>query len=189
MKRGLKKFRLKSEAARLPVPYDFGMTVSRTALRPPSNRFDPRTVSWWRVQWLITTAVPVVPLAVLGLLIPPVRLWLLVPAAAILVLGLAAALALPVWWHRVHRWEVTDTAVYTLTGYFWRTWRIAPMSRIQTVDTTQGPVQRSFGLSTVVVTTASSAGAVKLEGLDQEEAAALAERLTELTDATPGDAT
>ncbi|WP_112134131.1 PH domain-containing protein [Glycomyces dulcitolivorans] len=165
------------------------MTVSRTALRPPSNRFDPRTVPWWRVQWLITTAVPVVPLAVLGLLIPPARLWLLVPAAAILVLGLAAALALPVWWHRVHRWEVTDTAVYTLTGYFWRTWRIAPMSRIQTVDTTQGPVQRSFRLSTVVVTTASSAGAVKLEGLDQEEAAALAERLTELTDATPGDAT
>ncbi|MFB9659202.1 PH domain-containing protein [Glycomyces mayteni] len=165
------------------------MTAPRTALRPPRHRFDPRVKPWWRAQWLITTAVPVVPLAVLGLLIAPARTWLLLPAAAILALGLAAAFTMPAWWFRVHRWEVTDTAVYTLTGYFWRTWRVAPMSRIQTVDTTQGPVQRSFGLSTVVVTTASSAGAVKLEGLDQDEASALAERLTELTDATPGDAT
>ncbi|MCC3762526.1 PH domain-containing protein [Glycomyces sp. TRM65418] len=165
------------------------MNASRTTLRPPRHQFDPRVLPWWRAQWAIATAVPVVPLAVLGLLIAPARSWLLVPAAVLLVIGLATTIVMPVWWHRVHRWEVTDTAVYSLTGYFWRTWRIAPMSRIQTVDTTQGPLQRSFGLSTVVVTTASSAGAVTLEGLDQEQAAALAERLTELTDATPGDAT
>jgi membrane protein YdbS with pleckstrin-like domain len=165
------------------------MSPSTTTLRPPRHRFDPRVLPWWRAQLLIATAVVVVPLGVLGLLIAPARAWFLGPAAAVLVLGLAAALALPVWWHRVHRWEVTDTAVYSLTGYFWRTWRIAPMSRIQTVDTTQGPLQRSFGLSTVVVTTASSAGAVELQGLDQEQASALAARLTELTDATPGDAT
>jgi membrane protein YdbS with pleckstrin-like domain len=165
------------------------MTPSTATLRPPRHRFDPRVLPWWRTQLLIATAVAVVPLGVLGLLITPARAWFLGPAAALLVLGLASALALPVWWHRVHRWEVTETAVYSLTGYFWRTWRIAPMSRIQTVDTTQGPLQRSFGLSTVVVTTASSAGAVELQGLDQEQASALAARLTELTDATPGDAT
>jgi membrane protein YdbS with pleckstrin-like domain len=165
------------------------MSPSATRLRPPRNRFDPRVVSWWRAQSLIATAVLVVPLAALGLFIAPARAWFLAAGAAVLVFGLAEALTLPVWWYRAHRWEVTDTAVYSLTGYFWRTWRIAPMSRIQTVDTTQGPLQRSFGLSTVVVTTASSAGAVELQGLDQEQASALAARLTELTDATPGDAT
>jgi uncharacterized protein len=165
------------------------MTVTGTTLRPPRNRFDDRTVPWWRVQWLITTVVVVAPLVILGVLIEPARTWLLLPAAILGVLGLAITLALPVWWHRVHRWEVTDHAVYTLTGYFWRTWRVAPMSRIQTVDTTRGPLQRSFGLSTLVVTTASSAGAVTLEGLDHEVASALSEELTRLTDATPGDAT
>ncbi|MFG3343211.1 PH domain-containing protein [Glycomyces sp. NPDC048151] len=165
------------------------MTASGTTLRPPQHRFDPRVVPWWRAQGHITTAVLVVPLVVLGILIAPARPWLLGPAAVILVIGVASTLAMPAWWHRVHRWEVTDTAVYTLTGYFWRTWRIAPMSRIQTVDTTQGPLQRKYGLSTLVVTTASSAGEIKLEGLEQEQAAALAARLTEITDATPGDAT
>jgi membrane protein YdbS with pleckstrin-like domain len=166
-----------------------GMNASNTRLRPPQHQFDPRTKPWWRLQFVITYGVLVLPLVVLGVLIAPARLWLLTPAAVIAVIGLFSVLALPTWWHRVHRWEVTDTAVYTLTGYFWRTWRVAPMSRIQTVDTTQGPLQRSFGLSTVVVTTASSAGAVKLEGLDEDQANELAERLTQLTDATPGDAT
>lgn len=165
------------------------MANTSVALRPPRNRFDSRTVAWWRVQLLAATLVGAGPLAVLGLLIEPARAWLLIPAAVVAGIGLATAIAMPVWWHRVHRWEVTETAVYSLTGYFWRTWRVAPMSRIQTVDTTRGPLQRSFGLSTLVVTTASSAGAVKLEGLEHNQAAELAERLTELTDATPGDAT
>lgn len=165
------------------------MTPPGTTLRPPRNRFDDRAIRWWRTQLLGSAAAVVIPLVVLGLLIAPARFWLLLSAAVVGVIGLGCAGVLPVWWHRIHRWEVTGHAVYTLTGFFWRTWRVAPMSRIQTVDTTRGPLQRSFGLSTVVVTTASSAGAVTLEGLDHEVAAELAEELTRLTDATPGDAT
>ena len=158
-------------------------------LRPPQNPYDSRTVGWWRTQLLIATATPAIPLVVLGILIAPARLWLLLPAALITVIGVAAAIALPLWWYRFHRWEVTDHAVYARNGYFWQTWRIAPMSRIQTVDTTRGPVQRLFGLSTVKVTTASAAGAVSLEGLAAAEAEQVAYELTLVTDATPGDAT
>lgn len=165
------------------------MTQSSTRLRPPRHPYDPRTVAWWRTQLALFVAAVVVPLAVLGLLIAAARWWFWVPAITVAVVGLVATIALPVWWHRLHRWEVTDVAVYSRTGYFWQTWRVAPMSRIQTVDTTRGPLQRGFGLSTVVVTTASAAGAVKLEGLDHEQAAELAEELTRITQATPGDAT
>nr|WP_246039600.1 hypothetical protein [Glycomyces buryatensis] len=49
------------------------MTASRTTLRPPQNQFDPRVRPWWRTQLALTTAVPVVPLAVLGALIAPAR--------------------------------------------------------------------------------------------------------------------
>lgn len=44
-------------------------------------------------------------------------------------------------------------------------------------------------VATVTVTTASAKGALKIEGLDHEVAADLAERLTATTQATPGDAT
>ncbi|MFD8206453.1 PH domain-containing protein [Streptomyces sp. NPDC059695] len=158
-------------------------------LRPPRNAVDERAVTWWRVRLLVTTAVPVTVLAVLGALIGPARSWLLLSAGAVAALGLACTAFLPAWWFRVHRWEVTDEAVYVRTGALWQEWRIAPMSRIQTVDTVRGPLEQAFRLATVTVTTASARGAIRIEGLDHERAAALAERLTLLTRATPGDAT
>jgi len=158
-------------------------------LRPPRNPVDPRAVGWWRTTLALLFGVPFAALAALGLLIPPARAWFLLPAALVAVVGAPLVLALPRWWYRVHRWEVTDAAVYTRSGYFWQEWRVAPMSRIQTVDTQRGPLEQRFGLATVTVTTASAKGAVKIEGLDHRVATELAERLTATTRATPGDAT
>ncbi|KOG23133.1 MULTISPECIES: PH domain-containing protein [Streptomyces] len=158
-------------------------------LRPPRNAVDERAVTWWRWQLLVATAVPVAVLTVLGAFIGPARSWLLLAAVAVAAPGLACAAFLPVWWFRVHRWEVTDDAVYVRTGALRQEWRIAPMSRIQTVDTVRGPLEQYLRLATVTVTTASSKGAIRIEGLDHELAAGLAERLTLLTRATPGDAT
>ncbi|MFE0425206.1 PH domain-containing protein [Streptomyces sp. NPDC058953] len=166
---------------------DQGGTAVR--LRPPRERLDARAVGWWRTQWLVSALVLGGVPALLGLLIEPARFWLLLTAAVLGVPCLAGALVFPSWWFRVHRWEVTDEAVYVRTGAFWQEWRIAPMSRIQTVDTVRGPLERSFGLATLTVTTASSQGPVKIVGLGHEIAAGLAERLTLITRATPGDAT
>ncbi|MEU6622328.1 PH domain-containing protein [Streptomyces litmocidini] len=158
-------------------------------LRPPRNAVDERAVAWWRSRLLAGTAAPVAVLAALGAFLGPARPWLLLAAGAVAALGLACTAVLPSWWFRVHRWEVTDEAVYVRTGALWQEWRIAPMSRIQTVDTVRGPLEQTFRLATVTVTTASSKGAIRIGGLDHELAADLAERLTALTRATPGDAT
>ncbi|WP_407706121.1 PH domain-containing protein [Streptomyces yaizuensis] len=158
-------------------------------LRAPANALDRRVVAWWTTRSLTVTTALAGVLAALGWLIGPARTWLAVLAAAVAALGLLVALAVPRWRYRVHRWEVTDEAVHVRSGAFWQEWRIAPMSRIQTVDTRQGPLERRFRLATVVVTTASSKGAVTVEGLDHEVADELARRLTRITRATPGDAT
>ncbi|MFE0698667.1 PH domain-containing protein [Streptomyces sp. NPDC058872] len=158
-------------------------------LRPPRNAVDQRAVAWWRSRLLVAAAVPVAVLVVLRAFLGPVGAWLPFAAGAAAVLGLAGAAFFPAWWFRVHRWEVTDDAVYVRTGALWQEWRIAPMSRIQTVDTSRGPLEQLFRLATVTVTTASSKGAIRIAGLDHDLAAALAERLTLITQATPGDAT
>jgi uncharacterized protein len=158
-------------------------------LRPPRNRVERRAVSYWLTNELLTVAVPAVILAVLAILIAPARTWLLLAMGAVLVVGVPYGVVVPFWRYRVHRWEVTEDAVYTLTGWLWQEWRIAPMSRIQTVDTTRGPIEQMFRLSSVTVTTASAAGPLKIQGLDHELAAGLVERLTETTQANPGDAT
>lgn len=76
-------------------------------LRPADNTPDERVVGWWRVRWLLTTAVPVVVLAVLGALTAPARPWLLTPARVPAVLSPACTVFFTAWWFRVHRREGT----------------------------------------------------------------------------------
>jgi membrane protein YdbS with pleckstrin-like domain len=116
----------------------------------------------------------------------PIPWWTVVLAALAIV---AYVVVVPRWRFAVHRWEVTDTAVYTQTGWWARERRIAPMSRIQTVDHAEGAVSRLFRLSTVTVTTASAAGALEIAGLDRLRALALVDELTIKADTVPGDAT
>ncbi|MEU6797860.1 PH domain-containing protein [Nonomuraea wenchangensis] len=163
--------------------------MTGTSMRPPRNRADPRAVAWWTVQWLILM-VPVAAAAGWAYWAFTDRpVWLGLVVAAFGVGCLALAVGAPRAYYRVERWEVTDDAVYTRKGWLTHTWQVAPMSRIQRIDTARGPVQRLFGLADVTVTTASSAGAITIAALDHRLAADLAERLTARTQATPGDAT
>ena len=90
---------------------------------------------------------------------------------------------------RVHRWEITAEAVYTLTGWLSRTWTLVPISRIQTVDVTRGVVQQLFGLASVAVLTASSQGTVRIPHLDADVAARVADDLAHRAELVRDEAT
>jgi membrane protein YdbS with pleckstrin-like domain len=142
----------------------------------------------WTAEAAVQAAIPTIGLIVLT---GPVDAFDLPWWAWLLwALALASYVAIvPTWRYRVHRWEVTDTAVYTQTGWWARERRIAPMSRIQTVDHVEGAISRLFRLATVTVTTASAAGALGIAGLDKDVARRLVDELTTRADAVEGDAT
>lgn len=158
-------------------------------LRPPQHRVDPRAVRWWVLRGLLSAGLVTVVLGVVAWLWEPARVWLLPLVVAAALWTVARTLVEPRWRYAVHRWETTDHAVYALSGWFVREWRVAPLSRVQTVDAVRGPLEQALGLATLAVTTASSSGAVRIRGLDKDVAADLAERLTLVTEQIPGDAT
>jgi hypothetical protein len=96
---------------------------------------------------------------------------------------------MPQWRYRVHRWEITDTAVYTRAGWFTQERRIAPIARVQTVDTQRGPFEQAFRLSNVTVTTASARGPIKIHALDRSVADETVAWLTERAQRSGGDGT
>jgi membrane protein YdbS with pleckstrin-like domain len=112
--------------------------------------------------------------------------WSLSGTVVVAVLHVAV---MPQWRFRVHRWEATPTAVYTQTGWVTQERRIAPVSRIQTVDTQRGPIEQLFGLANVTVTTASAAGPLKIHALDRAAADQLVAELTDRTQRSEDDAT
>jgi hypothetical protein len=164
-------------------------SVERPALRPPANRVSPRAVWYWFATaltgWLLVAAVQVAAL-VLDWPIPPWK-WPLLLATAIL--AVIHVTVMPWWRFRVHRWELTEAAVYTRTGWWTQEWRIAPLSRVQTVDSSRGPFARLFRLTELTVTTASAAGPLRIEALDEQTAAQLAAGITAAAQASRGDAT
>lgn len=158
------------------------------ALREPSQRVSPRARTMWRVSSLVEAMMTFTVLAVGDALVDEVDVpwWVFALAVGA---HLVWAAVVPQWRYLVHRWEVTETAVYTQTGWWARERRIAPMSRIQTVDHAEGAVERLFRLATVTVTTASAAGALRIAGLDRDVARRLVDELTLKADAVEGDAT
>jgi uncharacterized protein len=116
--------------------------------------------------------------------------WLHVTAAVVTVLGaLVFVGVVPLWRYRVHRWDLRPKAVYTRSGWLVQERRIAPISRVQTVDIYRGPLDRLFGLANVTVTTASSAGAVRIVALDSDVADRIAAQLTDIAAIGSEDAT
>jgi membrane protein YdbS with pleckstrin-like domain len=158
-------------------------------LRAPANLVSRRAVTYWTVRaaegWLL-------------LLVGQVAWFWLddshrgLRAVALLVTVLVAAghlVVMPRWRYRVHRWEVSPIAVYTQSGWLTQERRIAPISRIQTVDSQRGPLEQLFGLTNVTVTTASAAGPLHIKGLDDATAQRLVRELTTVTAAAEDDAT
>jgi len=60
---------------------------------------------------------------------------------------------------------------------------VVPYGRMQFVDVTAGPLERSFRLATVKMHTAAAASDARIPGLERDEAARLRDRLAELGEA------
>ncbi|WP_343575907.1 PH domain-containing protein [Mycobacterium sp.] len=151
----------------------------------PSRRAPLRWAVGGVIPWLLLAAGEVVWYA-LDTRMP----WLHIVIGGATVLGVVISTAVvPMWRYRVHRWELGPQAVFTRTGWLVQERRIAPIARVQTVDTYRGPVDRLFGLANVTVTTASSAGAVHIVALDVDVADHLVAQLTDIAAIGTQDAT
>ena len=143
--------------------------------------------------WAIGAAIPWLVLAVaqaVWFVLDGSRVWVHVVAGAATALAVVLFVGVvPLWRYRVHRWDISPQAVYTRTGWLVQERRIAPVSRVQTVDTYRGPLDRLFGLANVTVTTASSAGAVRIVALDAPVADRVVAQLTDIAAIGAEDAT
>ena len=80
--------------------------------------------------------------------------------------------------HRHLRYLVHEGGLRIRKGVLWRKVIWIPISRVQHTDVSQGPVQRKYGLATLTVHTAGTAGAsISLEGLEHELASRLCDHL------------
>ena len=147
----------------------------------PAERLDPRAKTLWR----ITGTLGALPLVVVGasaswslLRVVPLLLGVLPLLAALVLFVVLAAVVPDLRWRR-WRYEIRDEEVDLQRGIIWVSRTLVPLARIQHVDTQSGPLQRRFGLATVVFYTA--AGANQIPELSAPVAAEVRDRIADLT--------
>lgn len=149
----------------------------------PAERLDPRAISLWRITGILN----VVPLlagacfaAVAMVRYGGASVFLAVlPAIAVVVLGFVVVGVAPGLRWRMWRYEISPDEVDLQRGILWLDRTLVPLARIQHVDTRQGPLQRRYGLSTVVFYTA--AGPNQIPELSTPVAAEVRDRIAALT--------
>lgn len=180
------------EAATLIEPVEPAAPAVET---PPSvadgveHPLDHRAVTLNRmVGWIITAVVSLGQLAVIFIILLAAS-----PAGwvtALLLLAWAGSTAILGWslhtWpeveHRHASYKVDEQGIEIRRGVIWRLVVNVPRSRVQHTDVSQGPLERSHGLGTLVIYTAGTDHAkVNLHGLDHGTALRIRDHLL------PGD--
>jgi hypothetical protein len=101
----------------------------------------------------------------------------------ILVGPILAIAALFVWrWpkrrYNARGYDLGRDRLRVARGVWWRSDTIVPFGRVQHIDVDRGPLERAFGLSTIVLHTAGNHNAsVSLPGLLDEDALAMREEI------------
>jgi membrane protein YdbS with pleckstrin-like domain len=149
------------------------------------QRLDPRHVTVERITGWIFTGV----LAAAGLLGLIVALFVTRPgvvvSAAMVVAWIASGAAFgalshywpPASWRRAS-WRLDARGLEIRRGVVWREVVNVPRSRVQHTDVSQGPLERRFGLATLVVHTAGTElAAIQLPGLEHGTAMTIRDHL------------
>src|ERR1700744_2904793 len=167
------------------------MTAGDTGLRPDTGddnltwqRPSPQLLKARRIQ----VAGGTLPIGAIGGVVgggggPPrsLLIGLVVPR------GLVAAGLVGEWFvaRRVAAWGYAerDDDLMVRRGVMIRRQSVVPYGRMQFIDVTAGPVERSLGLATVRMHTAAAASDARIPGLERAEASRLRDQLAQLGEA------
>jgi membrane protein YdbS with pleckstrin-like domain len=150
-----------------------------------NHPIDPRSVTVQRLTGAITAAVLSLA-ALLGVVIVMIAssntwlqslLWLALWVGITAAVGLPALLWPPVRYRHIS-YRLDGNGIQVRKGVWWKSTVNVPHSRVQHTDVQQGPIERGYGLATLLIHTAGTQHAViPLAGLAHEVALAIRDYL------------
>jgi membrane protein YdbS with pleckstrin-like domain len=141
---------------------------------------DPRIISLQReLGWYWTAAVSVGVFAASFIALGPRRwYWAVLTWAVVTPVVAYFSYRWPEVDYRHTSYRTDDEGIEIRSGVIWRAVANVPRSRVQHTDVAQGPLERKYGLGTLVVYTAGTHHSrVELSGLEHQTALAIRDQL------------
>lgn len=98
----------------------------------------------------------------------------------LLALMIANCTIAPAFRYRRYRYAIDEEGIYIREGFLWITENIVPIQRLHKMALLQGPIDRFFGLTKIIVTTAG--GDVTIRFLEYKTALSIADSLKKKID-------
>ena len=131
-----------------------------------------RLVMFWSILWAVAAVADQVFLK----LTPIAGL----PTLGVPIVGLAAVVVAPQRVYRRLRFRLTERLLQVVRGWLFHVDTVVPLVRVQHIDVTRGPLEKLFGVATLVVHTAGTHNSiVTLPGLAPERAAQIRDIIRE----------
>lgn len=148
------------------------------------DKLDPAV----RIIWMINRLIFWVILGFIGLAVFGSMLFTMVEHRALLLLaggGLGFLAIVHLFWPLLsfYYWgyALRESDVLIRSGVLFKHVTAVPFARIQHVDTDAGPIERSFGITNLIIHTAGShIGSMSIPGLPEDHAEALRDYLSEV---------
>ena len=148
----------------------------------PRERLESRVVVYWYLTDMFSSAV-FAAILIGGALFwrsqdPDCPAWVLTAAIAVGSAILGLSMIVPPLAYARWRFGVDDRLLSMRYGILFVQERLVPVPRMQHVDLTRGPIERLFGLATLVVFTAGNEGsAFRVPGLSRLRAEGIRDRI------------
>lgn len=102
------------------------------------------------------------------------------PSTLVPLVGISSVAVVPQRVYRRLGYRVTERFMQVVRGWMFRTDTMVPFVRVQHIDITRGPVEKMFGIATLVVHTAGTHNSiVTVPGLSPETAARIRDTIRE----------
>ncbi|RSL33758.1 hypothetical protein D7Z54_08685 [Salibacterium salarium] len=154
----------------------------------PRRNISEKAISVWRIRGAIDSCLYLLLLVGLFFIfswydIP--MYYLYISSGVVILAGIWEIILLPHIRWKIWRYEVFEKEVELLRGIFIVKHTLIPMSRVQHVDTEQGPIYKKYGLTAVMISTA--AGAHEIPALTEEVGTELRDQIAELAGTDEND--
>lgn len=148
----------------------------------PQHSLSPRAIDYWRMEEFISNLIAFIVLIVLFFLNWYFDwydwiVWVLIGLTAFFLIGVIWSILSPSLTYKSWRYDVDEEFLYLQFGIWSRTEQLIPMTKIQAVSLTQGPLMRTYKLASLSVETMGSSHAIP--ALPKETAAELRERIAQ----------
>ena len=135
----------------------------------------PNYVKVVRLGTVLTALPPLVAVSVLELVGPVPRGVVIVPALLLLAW---LVIKVPLRRYAARGYSMDADRLRVVRGLLWRKDTVVPFGRVQHIDVARGPIERHYGLATLVVHTAGTHNAsVALPGLGEQDALQMREAI------------